>query len=74
MDAKQFCNNIYRDMVARLGELTIQLDQIEKEKESIKAQLALLNALSPELQKLEKLELQTEEAKAAKIFDGYCGC
>jgi chaperonin cofactor prefoldin len=53
---KDFCNNIYKDLVSRLGELQINIDQLSKEKEAINAQLRLLNALSPELQKLEKPE------------------
>jgi len=54
MNAKEFCNGIYRDLVARLGELTIQEELIVKEKSDIQAQLRLLNALSPELQKQEE--------------------
>lgn len=52
---RNFCNNIYRDLVARLGELTIQEELINKEKSDILAQLRLLNALSPELQKQEEI-------------------
>jgi chaperonin cofactor prefoldin len=54
MKSQEFCNNVYRDLVARLGEIQIQLDQLSQEKKALLAQLKLLNALSPELQKLEE--------------------
>jgi hypothetical protein len=54
MKSKEFCNNLYRDLVARLGEIQIQLDRLNKEKDGILVQLSTLNALSPELQKLEE--------------------
>lgn len=54
MKTKQLCDNTYKDLLARLGELTIQKTIIDKQVAEINAQLILLNALAPELQRLEK--------------------
>jgi len=54
MKMKNLCNNIYKDLLAKLGELTLQKDVIDKQVKDIQAQLNLLNGLSPELQKVEK--------------------
>jgi hypothetical protein len=70
MKTKEYCNNLYRDLIAHLGELYLQQNLLTKQIESILAKLELLNALSPELQKLEAFKaadaLRTAEAfKAA---------
>lgn len=54
MKMKNLCNNIYKDLLAKLGELTLQKNVIDKQIKDIQAQLNLLNGLSPELQKVEK--------------------
>lgn len=59
---KEFCNNTYRDLIARLGELSIQKTIIDKQIAEIGAQLHLLNALSPQLQKIELESKLTKEA------------
>lgn len=53
MNSKDLCNNIYKDLCAQLGELSLQKLQIDKQISDIQAQVAMLNALSPEFQKLE---------------------
>ena len=52
------CNNMYRDLLARLGELAIQRQALDKSIKIIEAQLELLNAISPELQALELKAMQ----------------
>jgi hypothetical protein len=58
MKTKELCDNVYRDLVARLGIIQIQEDQLLKEKAELLAQIKLLNALSPEFQKLEIINKQ----------------
>lgn len=53
MRMKEICDSTYRDLLAKLGELQIQKTIIDKQIAEIGAQLHLLNALSPELQKIE---------------------
>ena len=53
---KDYCNKVYSDLCARLGDLYIQKRLIDQSIESILHQLDLLNCMSPELQKLEKKE------------------
>ena len=57
---KEYCNNLYRDLIARFGELAIQQQLLTKEMESIQHQLELLNAMSPQLQTLQS-NLTTKE-------------
>lgn len=54
MKMKEYCNNTYRDLIAKLGELSIQKTLIDKQIAEIGAQIHLLNALSPDLQKIEQ--------------------
>lgn len=61
MIGKNFINNIYKDLCARLGELQIQKDQIDKEITNILAQIALLNSMAPSMESLEK-EIKSGEA------------
>ena len=55
MVMKNFCNEKYRDLLAKLGELTVQRDMLEEQIKNIKSQMTLLNSISPDLQKLEQL-------------------
>ena len=54
MKTKEFCNQTFRDLLARLGEISLSLHQLHQKEEEIRAQISLLNSLSPELQKIEK--------------------
>lgn len=46
------CNNTYRDLCAKLGELHLQKDHIDRLIHDITAQITLLNALAPQLNAL----------------------
>jgi hypothetical protein len=54
MKTKEFCNNAYRDLCAKLGELYLQHAQTQKAIEECTAQIALLNNITLPLQKLEQ--------------------
>ena len=49
---QSLANDIYRDLIAKAGELSLQKESIDEQLKAIKAQLALLNSLVPELKKL----------------------
>lgn len=46
------CNNTYRDLCAKLGELHLQKAHIDRLINDITAQITLLNALAPQLNAL----------------------
>jgi uncharacterized protein involved in exopolysaccharide biosynthesis len=47
-------NEIYRDLVAKIGELSIQKEIIEKELNSLRGRIEGLNVLAPEMAKIEQ--------------------
>lgn len=51
--SKDFCNQIYKDLCAELGQLLIQKQLIDNQIKSLTAKIELLNGLSPRLQSLE---------------------
>jgi hypothetical protein len=54
MITKNYCNSIYKDLCARLGELQIKKDVIDVEIKQILAQITLLNSMVPKLNQLEQ--------------------
>lgn len=54
MKSQKRINEIYRDLLAKLGELGIQKELIEKDMDAIKGRIEGLNIVAPEMQKIEK--------------------
>ena len=53
MKTKELANNIYKDLCAELGQLSIQKQSIDDRIKEIINQITLLNALSPKIQEIE---------------------
>lgn len=68
---QDYCNQLYASLIARFGEISIQQDKLALEKAKIEAQIALLNALSPELQ---AKELEIVEKSTRFHNDASVGC
>ena len=49
MDIQAFCNSVYTDLIARLGQLYSQKSHIDKQIIELEAQIAFLNSLAPKL-------------------------
>ena len=54
MSMKDFCNEQYKDLLARFGELEIQRKHIEEAQKELLSKMACLNQLSPLLQQIEQ--------------------
>ena len=68
MKMQDFANETYRDLCAKLGELSLQRSLISKQIKDIEAQIAFLNAVVP---KLSKIELDLKEKPD---YSGVGGC
>ena len=54
MKTKDLCNNIYKDLAAELGQLSIQQQSINERIKEIVNQITILNAISPKFQEIEQ--------------------
>lgn len=53
MNTEAKLNEIFKDLLAQLGHLSVQRDELESQITALKQQLNMLNSLAPELKKLE---------------------
>ena len=68
MKMQDFANETYRDLCAKLGELSLQRSLISKQIKDIEAQISFLNAVVPKLAKLES------DIEAKADYSGVGGC
>lgn len=73
---KELCNQLYKDLVARLGELHLKEQAVLAEVEALKAQIRLLDGILPRLedkvaQKIKSAEdaVRMEVAKAKEAVE-----